>query len=251
MKLVRMKLFRMIVISAALLGLWQLIILISGVPYYILPTPFAVLLSLRDNYEILIDHAAITFFEIIMGMIIGSIFGCVSALILISFKSARQWLLPIFIISQAIPVFALAPLLVVWLGYGLSSKIAMASLIIYFPVTASFYDGLQQTRKGWLDLAFVMRAKKNTIIQYIQIPAALPALSSGLRVAAAVAPIGAIVGEWVGSSQGLGFLMLHANARMQIDLMFAALLLLAIFAVCFYFIIDKSLRYATAWHHIH
>ncbi len=246
-----MKFFRMMVITASLLGAWHMVILISKAPAYILPMPFSVLLSLQENYQILIDHAAVTFFEIIIGMIIGSLFGCLSALILISFKSARQWLLPIFIISQAIPVFAIAPLLVLWLGYGLSSKIAMASLIIYFPVTASFYDGLRQTPKGLLDLAFVMGAKKINIIRYIQIPAALPALASGLRVAAAVSPIGVIVGEWVGSSQGLGFLMLHANSRMQIDLMFAALLLLAIFSVCFYFIIDKLLRHVISWHHIH
>ena len=112
-----MKFFRMMVITASLLGAWHMVILISKAPAYILPMPFSVLLSLQENYQILIDHAAVTFFEIIIGMIIGSLFGCLSALILISFKSARQWLLPIFIISQAIPVFAIAPLLVLWLGF--------------------------------------------------------------------------------------------------------------------------------------
>ena len=246
-----MKLMRALIVTVGLLVIWQGVVYLTAAPSYILPGPIAVLLALQNNAGLLLAHAGITFIEIILGMLIGALFGCASALILISFKPARQWLLPLLVISQAIPVFALAPILVLWLGYGLPSKIAMASLIIYFPVTAAFYDGLRQTAQGWMDLAHVMGAKKSQVLRFIQIPAALPALASGLRVAAAVAPIGAIVGEWVGSSEGLGFLMLHANARLQVDLMFAALLILAIFAVGFYAIIDKTLRQVTTWHHPH
>ena len=135
--------------------------------------------------------------------------------------------MPLLVVSQALPVFALAPLLVLWLGYGMASKVAMAVLIIYFPVTAAFFDGLRRTEPGWLELARTMNATRWASCGTSGCPAALPALASGLRVAAAVAPIGAVVGEWVGSSAGLGYLMLHANARMQVDLMFAALLVLA------------------------
>ena len=145
------------------------------------------------------------------------------------------------------PVFALAPLLVLWLGYGLASKVAMATLIIYFPVTAAFYDGLKRTDPGWLDLARTMGGSRLAVLRVIRVPAALPALASGLRVATAVAPIGAVVGEWVGSSAGLGHLMLHANARLQIDLMFAALFVLAVFAVLLYFAVDRALRLALPW----
>ena len=130
--------------------------------------------------------------------------------------------MPLLVVSQALPVFALAPLLVLWLGYGMASKVAMAVLIIFFPVTAAFLDGLRRTEPGWLELARTMDARPLAILAQIRVPAALPALASGLRVAAAVAPIGAVIGEWVGSSAGLGYLMLHANARMQVDLMFAA-----------------------------
>ena len=133
----------------------------------------------------------------------------------------------------------------------MASKVAMATLIIYFPVTASFMDGLRHTESGWLDLATTMvaddRRRGWAVLWHIRIPAALPALASGLRVAAAVAPIGAIVGEWVGSSAGLGYVMLHANGRMQIDLMFAALLVLSLFALVIYFTIDRLLRRALPW----
>ena len=114
-------------------------------------------------------------------------------------------------------------------------------------MTAAFLDGLRRTDPGWLDLARTMNAPRAAILLRVRVPAALPALASGLRVATAVAPIGAVVGEWVGSSAGLGHLMLHANARLQVDLMFAALLVLALFAVALYFTVDTLLRRALPW----
>jgi putative hydroxymethylpyrimidine transport system permease protein len=155
--------------------------------------------------------------------------------------------MPVVVASQAIPVFALAPLLVLWLGYGPASKIAMAVLIIYFPVTAAFLDGLRRTDPAWLDLAAVMGARGWAVLRWIRIPAALPALGSGLRMAAAVAPIGAVIGEWVGSSAGLGYLMLQANARLKIDLMFAALALLAAMGLLLFFAVDRAVRRAVPW----
>ena len=246
-----MKYSRVFFIIFGLLIFWQIIVTITSVPFYILPSPVSVMLTIHKKHTLLLEHAAITFLEIILGMLSGTILGCASALILIRSNTARNWLLPLLVISQAIPVFAIAPILVLWLGYGLASKVAMACMIIYFPVTAAFYDGLKQTSKGWLDLAHVMGGSKFSTLCHIQIPASLPALATGLRTATAIAPIGAIVGEWVGSSQGLGYLMLHANARMQVDLLFAALLVLAAFAVSFYLLIDHYLRRITIWHHPH
>jgi len=123
----------------------------------------------------------------------------------------------------------------------------MAVLIIFFPVTAAFYDGLRSTEPGWLELARVMNARPLAVIRRIRIPAALPAFASGLRVATAVAPIGAVVGEWVGSSKGLGFYMLHANARMQIDIMFAALAMLAVVALSLYLLMDRAMIKLVYW----
>ena len=155
--------------------------------------------------------------------------------------------MPLLIISQAVPVFAIAPLLVLWLGYGMASKIAMAVLIIYFPVTAACYDGLRNTPQSWLQLAQTLQISPQAMLFKVRLPAALPALASGLRIAVSIAPIGAVVGEWVGSSEGLGYLMLQANARMQIDLMFAALFLLLLIALCLYFFTDYWLRRSLPW----
>ncbi|MEE8123632.1 MAG: ABC transporter permease [Alphaproteobacteria bacterium] len=241
------RLARPLVILVGLLVLWELVVWLSGVPFYILPAPHEVAVAWAARRALILEHWVITTAEILLGLAIGSVLGCSSALIMGYFRPARRWLLPVLVTSQAIPVFAIAPLLVLWLGYGMASKVAMATLIIYFPVTAAFYDGLRRTEPGWLDLARTMGGSRWAALRHIRIPAALPALASGLRVATAVAPIGAIVGEWVGSSAGLGYLMLHANARMQIDLMFAALITLAVFAVALYFSVDTVLRRALPW----
>jgi putative hydroxymethylpyrimidine transport system permease protein len=242
-----MSALRPAVVLLALIGAWQAVVWVSGAPPYILPAPAQVAVALAERWPELLSHAGITLAEILLGLLLGSLLGVASALIIVWFRPARHWLMPILVVSQAIPVFALAPILVLWLGYGLASKVAMAMLIIYFPVTTAFFDGLRRTEPGWLDLARTMGGSRMRTLRYIRIPAALPALTSGLRVATAVAPIGAVVGEWVGSSGGLGYLMLQANARMQIDLMFAALFVLAVFAVSLYFTIDWALRRAIPW----
>jgi putative hydroxymethylpyrimidine transport system permease protein len=238
---------RPIIILFGLVMIWQAIVLVTGVPAYILPGPMSVAEAALSHAGPLSEHAMTTLLEIIAGLLIGTLLGALNALVMIASRSLKRWLLPVLVISQAIPVFALAPLLVLWLGYGMSSKIAMAVLIIFFPVTAAFYDGMRSTEPEWLELAQVMNAKPMAIIRQIRIPAALPAFASGLRVATAVAPIGAVVGEWVGSSRGLGFYMLHANARMQIDIMFAALCLLCIVSLTLYFLVDRTMIKIVFW----
>ncbi|MDP7100249.1 MAG: ABC transporter permease [Rhodospirillales bacterium] len=242
-----MKVLRPFIIFVALIALWQVIVGVTGAPHYILPSPGLVLKALTERSEILLGHGWVTLSEIILGLILGTLLGSISALTMGFFRPAQRWLMPVMVVSQAIPVFALAPILVLWLGYGMVSKVAMATLIIFFPVTAAFFDGLRRTEPGHLDLAETMNASRWSTLRHIRIPAALPSFASGLRVATAVAPIGAIVGEWVGSSEGLGFLMLHANGRMQIDVMFAALFVLAIIAVALYYTVDAGLKRLLYW----
>ena len=242
-----MRLLRPLVTVSGILLAWQALVWATGVPPFILPGPLRVAGALVAQPGLLLHHAGITLSEILLGMVLGSLIGMASAMVLAASRTAQRWLMPLLVVSQALPVFALAPLLVLWLGYGMTSKIAMTVLIIYFPVTAAFLDGLRRTEPGWLELARTMDAGPLAILAQIQVPAALPALASGLRVAAAVAPIGAVIGEWVGSSAGLGYLMLHANARMQVDLMFAAVLVLAAMALALFLAIDRGARALVPW----
>ena len=219
-------------------ALWQAIVSVTGLPVFILPPPMRVLDSLIDNRVLIAEHALVTASEVAIGMLLGCLLGVITAINLTVSAPVRSIIRPILVFSQSVPVFALAPVLTLWLGYGLASKAAMTILIIYFPVTSAFFDGLMNTPSSYLDLAQSMRARPSRTLWLVRVPAALPALLSGLRLAAVYAPIGAVIGEWVGASRGLGYLMLLANGRAKIDLMFAALLVLGLFAVLLYAAID-------------
>lgn len=241
------RVWRPMVTLVSVVGAWWALVVVTGLPAFLLPSPDRVALALIDHAALLNRHGAVTAAEIALGLITGTLLGVASALTLAYFRGARRWLMPVLVASQAVPVFALAPLLTLWLGYDMAPKVAMAALIIFFPVTGAFFDGLRRTEPGWLDLARTMGASRWTVLLRIRVPAALPALASGLRVATAFAPIGAVVGEWVGSSAGLGFLMLHANGRMKTDLMFAALLVLVVISLSLYFLVDRGLKRALPW----
>ena len=238
---------RPLLVLAGLLLLWQGVVWLTDVPRFLLPPPWLVGQALLAQAALLADHALITLLEILLGLLGGVLIGGASALAMALLPPLQPWLLPLLVLGQTIPVFALAPLLVLWFGYGLASKVAMAVLIIYFPITAALFDGLRRTEPGWLDLARTMGATRLATLLRIRLPAALPAFGSGLRVATAVAPIGAVVGEWVGSSAGLGYLMLHANARLQIEVMFAALIVLMAMALALYLTVDRLLVRLMPW----
>ncbi|MEC8026891.1 MAG: ABC transporter permease subunit, partial [Pseudomonadota bacterium] len=148
-----MMIFRPLTIGLGLLALWQVVVWVSGAPPYILPAPGEVMRAVLARADTLALHAGVTLAEIALGLVFGTLLGMAAAISLAAAPRLRLWLLSVLVISQALPVFALAPILVLWLGYGLASKVAMAALIIFFPVTAAFYDGLRRTDPLWLDVA--------------------------------------------------------------------------------------------------
>ncbi|SLN69790.1 Putative aliphatic sulfonates transport permease protein SsuC [Falsiruegeria litorea R37] len=226
--------------AAFAVAVWQLIVTLTDLPKFILPGPLLVAETWWKNRAIIAEHTLITGIEVVIGLAAGATLGIVTAIQLATSRVARVLVQPMLVFTQALPVFALAPILTLWLGYGLWSKVAMAVLIIYFPVTSSFFDGLMRTPPGYLDLARTMQASPRAVLWHIRIPAALPNLASGLRLAAVYAPIGAVIGEWVGASKGLGYLMLLANGRAKTDLMFAAMLTLGVFSVLLHIAVRKA-----------
>ena len=225
-----------------MIAIWQG--LVSGLhfPPYILPSPMQVSASLINNANLLLTNAMFTIVEIIIGLAMGILLGMALALLMMGIRSMRFWLLPIIIISQAIPTFAIAPLLVLWFGYGMASKIITITLMLFFPVANAFYEGLARTNQEWLDMATIMGGHKIQTLIHLRLPAALPNLAVGIQVATILAPIGAIVSEWIGASKGLGFLMLNANARLEIDLMFACLVLIMIISLLLYYVVHLLLQ---------
>ena len=221
------------------IALWQMVVSLSGVPRFILPSPLAVAETWISSRALIAEHSLVTGLEIVLGLVVGAILGVTTALGLAVSPVARTMVRPILVFTQALPVFALAPILTLWLGFGFGSKVAMAVLIIYFPITSAFFDGLMRTAPGYLDLARTMHASPSSILWHIRVPAALPSLASGLKLAAVYAPIGAVIGEWVGASRGLGYLMLLANGRAKTDLMFAALITLGVLSILLYVAVSK------------
>ncbi len=214
--------------AAFALLLWHGIVWITDVPSFILPSPMRVARAAIENWALIADNALVTATEVILGLIIGTFLGAMTAIQLANYARLHRLVMPLLIFTQAVPVFALAPILTLWFGYGIASKVAMAILIIYFPVTSATYDGLTRVPTDILDMAKTMGGTKRQIMRRIKLPHALPFLGTGLKLAAVYAPIGAVIGEWVGASKGLGYLMLLANGRAKTDLMFASLFTLAI-----------------------
>jgi putative hydroxymethylpyrimidine transport system permease protein len=151
------------------------------------------------------------------------------------------------LVLQAFPVFVLAPLFVLWFGFGMASKVAMTTLIIFFPIASAFADGLRRIPADVIDAATLVAAGPWRILFEIRVPLAMPALVSGLRVAAPLAPLGAVIGEWVGASAGLGFVMVQANARMQTDTVFAAMAVLAALALALRAAVDGLAPRLAPW----
>ncbi len=238
---------RPLITALGLLAAWEALVWTTGVPFYILPPPSRVAVAMIERYDLLLEQAAWTAAEMILGLLLGLFLGAALAIVFAASAAWRRWALPLVIVSQAIPVIALAPLLVLWLGYGMASKVAMAALVIFFPVVSTLYDGLRRTDPGWLDLARTMEASPRAALLQIRLPAALPAFASGARIAAAVAPIGAVIGEWVGASAGLGFLMTQTLARGQTPLAFAALFLLCLLGLALYAATDRAARALVPW----
>mgnify|MGYP001765739941 CR=1 FL=1 len=238
---------RLVLPAAGLVGLWWAVVVVFAVPPYMLPAPDRVVAAAIRLWPSLVAEGAITGLEIVVGLAVGVVLGVGVAALAALVPWTARLIMPAVVIVQALPVFAVAPILVLWFGFGLASKIVMASLIIFFPVTAAFHDGLSRLDPGLGDLARLCGASRAQTFFHLRLPAALPALVSGLRMAATVAPIGAVIGEWVGASHGLGLMMMHANARMQTDVMFAALAVLAVLAVVLRAAVELLTRRLAPW----
>jgi putative hydroxymethylpyrimidine transport system permease protein len=214
-----------------MIGAWEAGCRLSGIPDFILPPPTRILAVAVGEAALLLPHAAITLLEILAGIGLALAVAIPLAVGMHARPIVERALTPFLIASQAVPVFALAPLLVVWLGYGLASKVLMAGVIIFFPITISLLEGFKSCEGHYRVLFELMGAGTWQALRRLYWPWALPYFFAGLKVGVSVATIGAVIGEWVGAQQGLGYLMIQANARLKVDLVFAAILWLSLMGV--------------------
>ncbi len=227
--------------------LWQSVIWLGDVPKYFLPSPLTVVELLFKRADLLLYAAEVTLLEAFLGSVVAFFFATTSALLFFRYRALGFLFWPVLLISQALPTLAIAPLLVLWLGYGVTSKIILVAIMLFFPMASAFLDGLKSTNPQWLEVAHLMTDRSWAILWRIQIPAALPYLASGLRIAAAGALMGAVIGEWIGATQGLGFLLLEANGRFETDLVFAVILVLIILSLLFYWIVNWAVGRLISW----
>lgn len=207
--------------------LWQVVVVLTQVPPFILPPPRAVAEALWSHRVVLVDNALWSSGNLLGGLSLGLILGLETALLLALSPRARWLLRPLLVGAQAVPVFALAPLLTLWLGYGSASKLATIALVTYFPIASALYDRLMALPPGLQDLSRLSGASPLREMMLLRLPHAVPGLITGLRLAVVYGPLGVLIGEWVGAARGLGHLILLANGRGQTALMFAAIALLA------------------------
>ena len=238
---------RGLIIAATIFAIWEFCCVYFNLPPFMLPPPSKIFMSIYTNWELLLKHASYTLVEILASIFIGTIIGVVTALTISSSERLKRWVMPILLASQSIPVFALAPLLILWLGYGMSSKIVIGVLIVFFPITSNFTDALNKVPQELIDAGKTIGLSKTQVFWKIKIPSSLPGLCSGIRVAACFAPIGAVVGEWIGGSTGLGSFMIYSNARLQTDNMFAALIILIFITITLYKVTDMILSKYVWW----
>ncbi|MEM9222222.1 MAG: ABC transporter permease [Pseudomonadota bacterium] len=232
---------------AALVVCWWAITTAFKVPRYMFPGPQDIALAFAQNWRMLAVNAGVTASEMVLGLLVGLAAGVATALAVTATPLVRRVVLPAVIVTQTLPVFAIAPLLVIWLGFGMTSKIVMAALIIYFPIATAYAEAMARVPAELIDLARLNGASRSQVLWLVRAPGGLPGLVAGLKVAATVAPIGAVVGEWVGASAGLGYVMLHANARLHTDTLFAALVLLAILALVLRAVVDRLCDKIAPW----
>ena len=238
---------RGLIIAATIFAIWEFCCVYFNLPPFMLPPPSKIFMSIYTNWDLLLKHASYTLVEILASIFIGTIIGVITALIISSSERLKRWVMPILLASQSIPVFALAPLLILWLGYGMSSKIVIGVLIVFFPITSNFTDALNKVPQELIDAGKTIGLTKVQVFWKIKIPSSLPGLCSGIRVAACFAPIGAVVGEWIGGSTGLGSFMIYSNARLQTDNMFAALIILIFITITLYKVTDMILSKYIWW----
>ena len=230
-----------------LLGAWEGGVRIWQIPVFILPPPSRILETAVFQAKVILPHAAVTGAEICLGIFLALATAVPLAIAMYAKPVLEKALSPFLVASQAIPVFALAPLLVIWLGYGIASKVFMAWIIIFFPITVSLLQGLKSCDPEYRTLFTLMGSPFIKTLAFLYWPWALPQFFAGLRVGVSVATIGAVIGEWVGAQQGLGFLMIQSNARLQTPLVFAAILWLAAMGLILWALVGMLEKKIITW----
>lgn len=230
------------------LVMWQVVVTAIGTPEYILPSPLQIGGQIITNYPLLLKHAYVTLLEAVGGFALGAGLAFLFALGMSYSKMFETLIYPFLIFTQTTPRIALAPLLLIWFGYGLLPKIVISAIVCFFPIVVGTAKGIKSVDSELLDLMNSYGSTKTETLVKVKLPAALPYIFAALKVSITLSVIGAVVGEFVGSDAGLGYLILHANANLNTSLMFAEIILLSLMGMSLFGIIGLVEKKVLSWH---
>ena len=232
---------------AALLVVWQLACSLGLVPTFLLPSPVAVVQALVKDLPLIVQHSATTLVEAAVGLALGVIIGFAIAVAMDRFEVVYLALEPLMTISQTIPTIAIAPLLVLWFGYGLAPKVILIVLTTFFPVTVSLVSGFRSVDPDVLDLMRTMRASRWQVFWYAKLPAAADQFFSGLKISATYAIVGAVIAKWLGGFSGLGVYMTRVRKSFSYDRMFASIIVISALSLGLMRLVDLIEYLALPW----
>jgi NitT/TauT family transport system permease protein len=236
-----------VILGIVLIAAWEAAIHLFDVSAFIVPPPSSIALALAQNAGLLAQATLVTAEEVLVGFAVATVVGAALALVIVRFHIFGRALYPIIVLFQTVPKVALAPIFILWFGYDLSPKVVLIVVIAFFPVTLDMLAGLQSVDPGLVSLMRSVGAKDNDILLRVRIPNALPHLMAGMKIAITFSVIGAIVGEFSGASAGLGYMIQFASTQLDTPMVFAALIVVSVVGVVFYYLIELLERAVTPW----
>lgn len=238
-----------VLLVLAFLVTWEAAVDIWRMPKWLLPSPAQIGLALAGSAWLLAGHTWQTAIEAAAGFAAATVSGIILAVLIDLSPVLRRALYPLLVASQNIPIIAIAPLLMVWFGYGLAPKVIVVALVCFFPIVVSTVDGLAAADRDMIDLLLVMGASRWQTFLKARVPAALPSLFSGLKIAATYSVMGAVIGEWLGASRGIGVFMTRSSHSFLTDRLFAAILVIAVLSILLFGAIELTGRLVMPWHY--
>ena len=235
------------IIIAVLLMIWQILSMVNIIPKFMLPSPFEVVKAFVYDFPLLMEHTKITLLEAFLGLGLGIILGFAVAVIMDRFEYAYKMIYPVLIISQTIPTVAIAPLLVLWLGYGILPKITLIVMTSFFPITIGLLDGFSSADKDMLNLLKTMGATPFQNFVHVKLPGSLGYFFAGLRISVSYSIIGAVVAEWLGGFSGLGVYMTRVRKSYSFDKMFAVIFLISAISLLLMYLVKKIQKWCIVW----
>jgi NitT/TauT family transport system permease protein len=227
---------------------WDLTIRLFRIPPYQIPAPGDVVVVLWQDWPELARQAWPTTYATLCGFLLSALFGIPLAMLIAGSKTVESYVYPLLVFSQSVPKVAIAPLFVVWFGFGIIPKVISAFLLGFVPVVVSAVQGFKSVDPDMVDLARAMQGSRFHVFCAVNLPHAMPAIFSGLKVSVTLAVVGAVVGEFVGSNSGIGYVLQRSIGTFDLPTMFAALVILALIGVILFWIVDRIERLAIPWH---